>query len=89
MSYPTLGAAVGTTLTYNLNRKAGTLINSVPSMEATGAANVWAGTTGLELVHALNVKAGNTFANFVGLQEVLNQLAGSPNLEVDLASAYL
>lgn len=48
------------TLQWDLNRKAGTLSGDVPTLDAQGAANVWAGTTGLALVGALNAKAGNT-----------------------------
>lgn len=49
------------TLQYHMNRKAGTLdASDVPTQDAQGAANVWAGTTGLDLVGALNVQAGNT-----------------------------
>jgi len=79
----------GHTLTYHMNRKAGTLNGSVPTLSAQGAANVWAGTTGLELVHALNVKAGNTLPNFKELAGVLNQLAGTTGLEVDGAASNI
>lgn len=65
-----------TTLQYHMNRKAGTLVNDVPTLDAQGAANVWAGTTGLALVGALNVKALNTLPNYRELSGVLNQLAG-------------
>lgn len=50
------------TLQHAMNRKAGTLVGDVPTLDAQGAANVWAGTTGLALVGALNTKAGNTIA---------------------------
>lgn len=79
----------GHTLTYHMNRKAGTIVNGVPTLSAQGAANVWAGTTGLELVHALNVKAGNTLPNFRELAGVLNQLAGTTGLEVDGAASSI
>lgn len=79
----------GHTLTYHMNRKAGTLNGQVPTLSAQGAANVWAGTTGLELVHALNVKAGNTLPNFRELAGVLNQLAGTTGLEVDGAASNI
>jgi len=43
------------TLTYELNRLAGTLDgNGAPTLSAQGAANVWAGTDGLSLQGALN-----------------------------------
>lgn len=79
----------GHTLTYHMNRKAGTIVNGVPTLTAQGAANVWAGTSGLELVHALNVKAGNTLPDFKELAGVLNQLAGTTGLEVDGAASNI
>lgn len=78
-----------TTLTYHLNRKAGTLVDGHPTLEATGAANKWAGTAGLALVGALNVKAGNVQPNYRELAGVLNQLAGTTGLEVDAAAAAI
>lgn len=77
------------TLQYHLNRKAGTLVNGVPTLDAQGAANVWAGTTGLDLVGALNVQAGNTLPDYKELQGVLNQLAGTSGLGVDGAAAAI
>ena len=74
------------TLTYNMNRKAGTIVGNVPVHDAAGAANLWAGTTGLSLVGALNVRAGNVQPNYLELQGVLNQLAGTSGLGVDAAS---
>ncbi len=41
------------------------------------AANTWAGTTGLDVVGALNVKAGNTRPNYKDLRGVCNQLGGT------------
>lgn len=41
---------------------------------AQGAANLWAGTTGLDLLGALNVKAGTSG---LGLNAVCNHLAGT------------
>ena len=73
----------GEALTYSLNRKAGTLANPVA---ATLAANIWAGTTGLSLVGALNTKALNPQGSWVGLAAVLNQLAGTSGLGVDGAA---
>jgi hypothetical protein len=82
-----------TTLVYHLNRKAGTLVNDQATLTAQNAANVWAGTTNLDLVGALNVKALNTLPNYRELAGVLNQLAGrtdpSTFLEVDGAAALL
>lgn len=78
------------TLQWHMNRLAGTLVNGVPSRDAQGAANIWAGTTGLDIVHALNVKAGNTLAmGYKELAGVLNQLAGTTGLEVDGAAASI
>lgn len=79
----------GHTLTWHMNRKANTIVNGVPTLTAQGAANVWAGTNGLELVHALNVKAGNGLGAYRELAGVLNQLAGTNGLEVDGASAMI
>lgn len=81
--------AAGETLQYAMNRKAGTLVGGVPTLDAQGAANVWAGTTGLGIVGALNVKALNVQPNWLGLAGVLNQLAGTTNLEVDAAAAAI
>lgn len=72
-----------------MNRLAGTLVNGVPSRDAQGAANIWAGTTGLDLVHALNAKAGNTLPNFKALNGVLNQLAGTTGLDKDAAATAI
>jgi len=69
----------GDTLTYSLNRLAGTLVNGVPSLGAQGAANVWASTSGLGLVGALNVKNGTSG---LGVQGVLNALAGTNGLGI-------
>jgi hypothetical protein len=51
------------------------------TLDAQGAANVWAGTTGLDLLGALNTKAGNARGSWVGLNAVLNQLAGTTGLD--------
>ena len=77
------------TLQYDMNRKAGTLVGGVPTLDGQGAANVWAGTVGLDLVDALNTKAGNTLPNYRELAGVLNQLAGTTGLEVDGAAAAI
>lgn len=79
----------GDTLTYSLNRVAGTLSGDVPTLDAQGAANVYAATTGQSLVGALNVKAVNSLANYKDLQGVLNQLAGTTGLGVDEAASRL
>lgn len=81
--------AAGETLTTALNRKAGTIVGGVSTLTAQNAANVWAGTTGLDLVDALNVQALNVLPNYLGLAGVLNQLAGTTGLEVDGAAAAI
>jgi hypothetical protein len=77
------------TLQYELNRLAGSLVNGVPSRDAQAAANIWAGTTGLALVGALNVKAGNVLPNYKELTGVLNQLAGTSGLADDAAATAI
>ena len=84
-----MGCIVSETLTHAMNRKAGTLVDGTPTLEAQGAANVWAGTTGLALVGALNTQAGNVFPNWLELQGVLNQLAGTTGLGIDGAAALI
>lgn len=77
-------------LTYELNRLAGTLdANDTPTLGADGAANVYAGTTDLSLVGALNVVAGNTEPNLRGLAGVLNQIAGTTDLEATEAASEI
>jgi len=51
---------------------------SATSLDSQGAANVWAGTTGLDLLGALNTKAGNARGSWKPLLAVCNQLAGTP-----------
>ena len=77
------------TLTYHLNRLAGTLDGDVPTLAAQGAANVWAGTTGKDLVGALNAKALNVLPAYKDLAGVLNQLAGTSGLGVDEAASRI
>lgn len=77
------------TLQYHMNRKAGTLVGGIPTRDAQAAANIWAGTTGKDLVGALNIRAGNTFPNWRDLAGVLNQLAGTTGLDVDGAAANI
>lgn len=62
-----------------LNRLAngGTYPARTAYLDAPGAANKWAGTTGWNLVAALNIKAGNSQPNWRGLAAVCNQLAGT------------
>ena len=77
------------TLNYHLNRVAGLLVNDQPTRDEAGAANIWAGTTDLETVGALNVKAANALDAYRDLAGVLNQLAGTTGLEVDEAASFL
>lgn len=77
------------TLQYHLNRLAGTLVDDRPTLDEAGAANDYAGTTGLETVGALNVAAGNSLPNYRELAGVLNQLAGTSGLGVDEAASQI
>ena len=78
------------TLTYHLNRVAGLLVNGQPTRGDAYAANTYAGTSNLEVVGALNAKAGITDTRkFLELAGVLNLLAGTTDLEVDEAASYL
>ena len=81
----------GKTLQYHMNRLAGTLNSyDVPTLDAQGAANVYAGTTGLAIAGALNVKAGFTSpTQYLELQGVLNYLAGTSGLGENEASARI
>jgi hypothetical protein len=72
-----------------MNRLAGTLNGEVPTLDAQGAANEWAGTTGLDLVGALNAKALNALPDYLELQGVLNQLASTSGLGVDEAASQI
>jgi hypothetical protein len=62
-----------TTVQAELQRLSGT------TLDTQGAANAWAGTTGLAVVGALNAKAGTTG---VPLQGVLNDLADTSGVGV-------
>lgn len=81
----------GRTLQYHMNRLAGTLnAFDVPTLDAQGAANVYAGTTGLGIVGALNIKAGITNpSNYLELQGVLNYLASTSGYGVNEAAARI
>jgi hypothetical protein len=57
------------------------------NLDAQGAANLWAGTFNLDLLQALNVKAGNTTPEtHKDLLGVLNQLAGTQGLDINGAA---
>ena len=69
----------GSTLKAELNRLAngGTYPTIQSYVGVAQAANTWAGTTGLDLVGALNTKAGNTHPNWKDLRGVCNQLGST------------
>ena len=74
----------GSTLTSDMNRVANG--GTYPAMTAykalVGAANAWAGTSGLGLIGALNIKAdsGRQPNNYKGLNAVCNEIAGTSGL---------
>lgn len=77
----------GRTMQYHLNRLAGTLNSfDVPTLDATGAANKWANTTGLGIAGALNAKAGTSG---LAVQGALNVLAGTSGLGENEAAARI
>jgi hypothetical protein len=85
-------AGDGLTYTYHLNRLAGTLLNGVPQYDAQGAANKWAGTTGLAIAGALNTlyASRNSGRNYnYDLQGALNALAGTSGLGINEAAARI
>jgi hypothetical protein len=85
-------AGDGLTYVYHLNRLAGTVLNGVPQLEAQGAANKWAGTTGLATVGALNTlyASRNSGKNYgYDLPGILNALAGTTGLGVNEAAARI
>ena len=87
-----MAAHDGYTYVYHLNRLAGTLDNGVPIHDGQGAANIWAGTTGLGIVGALNtLYASRNSVPFPGydLQGILNALAGTSGLGVNEAAAEI
>jgi len=71
----------GSTLVAELNRlaNAGTYPARTAFLEAQGAANKWAGTTGLGIIAALNYKVSSTRTrdNFKSLNAVCNELAST------------
>jgi hypothetical protein len=72
----------GSTLAGELNRLAG-ITDILEFQDEQGAANVWAGTTGLALLGALNeeAEAGRSPKDFKGLNAVCNEIAGTTGLE--------
>jgi hypothetical protein len=71
----------GSTLVAELNRLAnsGTYPDRTLFLEAPGAANKWAGTSGKDLLGALNYKADSTRQpnNYKSLNAVCNELAST------------
>ena len=80
-----LGKA-GSSLTAELNRLAG-ITDITKFLDAQGAANVWAGTTGLATEGALNIKASSsrTRDNFKDINGICNELAGTTGLAAPAA----
>ena len=79
---------VGSPLTAELNRLAngGTYPDRTVFLDEQGAANIWAGTTGLATVGALNVKAGKTSpTQYLDLNGICNELAGTTGLAAPAA----
>jgi len=69
-----MAGKAGSTLTAELNRLA-----STTDKAAQGAANVYAGTSGLGLIAALNIKASGARqpSAYKGLNAICNELAGT------------
>ena len=80
-----LGKA-GSSLTAELNRLAG-ITNVANYLDEQGAANAWAGTTGLATVGALNIKvsASRTRDKFKDIDGVCNELASTTGLAAPAA----
>lgn len=75
-----MAGVAGTTLCDELNRLAngGTYPAMTEYLDEQGAANKWAGTTGLATVGALNVKQGITDKKlYLDLWGICNTLAGT------------
>ena len=69
-----MAGTAGSNLTAELNRLA-----STTGKAAQGAANVYAGTSGLGLIAALNIKASGVRqpSAYKGLNAICNELAGT------------
>jgi hypothetical protein len=80
-----LGRA-GSSLTQELNRLAG-ITDVAKYLDEQGAANKWAGTTGLATVGALNIKvsASRTRDKFKDIDGICNELAGTTGLAAPAA----
>ncbi len=79
-----LGKA-GSSLTAELNRLAG--VTNGALLDEQGAANKWAGTTGLATVGALNIKAqpSRTRDKFKDIDGICNEIAGTTGLAAPAA----
>jgi hypothetical protein len=53
------------------------------------AANIWAGTTGKDIVGALNIKAGLSQIDWQNLAGICNTLAGTKGLEATAALRFV
>ena len=80
-----LGKA-GSSLTAELNRLAG-ITDITKFLDEQGAANAYAGTTGLATVGALNIKAeaNRTRDKFKDIDGICNELAGTTGLAAPAA----
>lgn len=80
-----LGRA-GSSLTAELNRLAG-ITDVAKFLDEQGAANRWAGTTGLGVIAALNIKASSTRTRdkFKDINGICNELAGKTGLAAPAA----
>lgn len=88
---PTLYGNPQSTLADELNRLAngGTYPPITDYVDLAGAANAWAGTTGKDIVGALNIKAGLPQAEWQNIAGVCNTLAGTVGLEAAAALRYV
>lgn len=79
------------TLADELNRLAngGTYPPITEYVDFGEAANLWAGTTNLDIVGALNTKAGLAQIDWQNLAGVCNTLAGTTGLEAAAALRYI
>jgi hypothetical protein len=89
---------IGRTLTYHLNRLAGTLISDIPQYAAQGAAQIWAKNNsvtpynGIALAGVLNniYASRNSGKNYhYDIQGALNALAGTTGLGTDEAASEI
>lgn len=79
------------TLADELNRLAngGTYPPIEDYVDIAQAANLWAGTTDLDIVGALNTKANIAKSDWLNLAGICNFIAGTQGLEATAALRYL